>query len=32
MEKESIIVDELSSFASNIKKAICVVLEFFLSF
>jgi hypothetical protein len=32
MEEESIIVDELTSFASNIKKGICVVLESLLSF
>jgi hypothetical protein len=31
MEEESIIVDVLISFASNIRKEICVVLEFFLS-
>lgn len=31
MEEESIIVDELTSFASKIKKGICVVLEFLLS-
>jgi len=32
MEEESIIVDELTFFAFNIKKEVCVVLEFFLSF
>jgi hypothetical protein len=32
MEEESIIVDELTSFASNIQKGNCVVLESFLSF
>ncbi len=32
MEEESIIVDELTSFAYNIRKEICVVLKFFLSF
>jgi hypothetical protein len=32
MEKESIIVDELTSFASNIRKEVCVVLKSFLSF
>ncbi len=31
MEEESIIVDELISFASSIRKEICVVLESFLS-
>jgi hypothetical protein len=32
MEEESIIVDELTSFAFNIKKGICVMLESFLYF
>jgi len=32
MEEESIIVDELTSFASNIRKEVSIVLEFFLSF
>jgi hypothetical protein len=32
MEEESIIVDELTSFASNIRKEVCVVLESFLFF
>jgi hypothetical protein len=32
MEGESIIVDESTSFASNIRKEVCVVLESFLSF
>ncbi len=32
MEDESIIVDELIFFASNIKKGVCVVLKSFLSF
>jgi hypothetical protein len=32
MEKESIVVDELTSFASNIKKEVCVVFESFLFF
>jgi hypothetical protein len=32
MEVDPIIVDELTSFASNLKKEVCVVLEFFLSF
>jgi len=32
MEEEFIVVDELISFASNIKKEVCVVLESFLSF
>jgi molecular chaperone GrpE (heat shock protein) len=32
MEEESIIVDELTSFASNIIKGVCVVLKSFLSF
>ncbi len=31
MEEESIIVDELISFASNIRKEVCVELESFLS-
>jgi hypothetical protein len=31
MEEESIIVDELISFASSIRKEICVVLKSFLS-
>jgi hypothetical protein len=31
MEKESIIIDELTSFAYNITKEICVVLKSFLS-
>jgi hypothetical protein len=30
MEEESIIVDELTSVASNTKKEVCVVLESFL--
>ncbi len=32
MEKESIDVDELTSFASNIRKEVCVVLESFFLF
>jgi hypothetical protein len=32
MEEESIIVDELTYFAYNIRKEICVVLKSFLSF
>jgi hypothetical protein len=32
MEEESIVVDELISFAFNIKKEVCLVLEFFFSF
>jgi len=32
MEEESIVVDELTSFAYNIKKEVCVVLENFFSF
>ncbi len=32
MEEESIIVDELTSFASNIKKGICAMLESLLYF
>jgi hypothetical protein len=32
MEEESIVVDELTLFASNMKKGVCVVLESFLSF
>jgi hypothetical protein len=32
MEEESIIVDELTSFAYNNRKEICVVLKSFLSF
>jgi hypothetical protein len=32
MEEESIVVDELTSFAFNIKKEACVVLESFFSF
>jgi hypothetical protein len=32
MEEESIIVDRLTSFASNIRKEVCVVLKSFLSF
>jgi hypothetical protein len=32
MEEASIVVDELASFASNIRKKVCVVLESFLSF
>ncbi len=32
MEEESIVVDELTSFASNIGMEVCVVLKSFLSF
>jgi hypothetical protein len=32
MEEESIVVDELTYFAYNIKKEVCVVLESFFSF
>ncbi len=32
MEVDPIIVDELTSFASNLRKEVCVVLEFFLCF
>ncbi len=32
MEEESIVVDELASFASNIRMEVCVVLKSFLSF
>ncbi len=32
IEEESIIIDELTSFASNIRKEVCVVIEFFFSF
>jgi len=32
MEKESIVLDELTSFTFNIKKEVCVVLESFLYF
>jgi hypothetical protein len=32
MKEESIVVDELTSFAFNIRKEMCVVLESFFSF
>jgi hypothetical protein len=32
MEEESIVVDELTSFASNIRKEFCVVLKSFIYF